>query len=110
MTKKTYATVTGKLSTQIAIASFGFGTLVFLLNQFFPQEDIIFFIGFIYVLIALFVNGVVVLNLIHHFIFFQNHREYFGVKILLVLANIPIAALFFYLTINNINLFKLLNF
>jgi hypothetical protein len=104
MTKKTYATVTGKLSTQIAIASFALGTLVFLLHQLFPREDIIFVIGIFYVLIALFVNGVVVLNLIHHFIFFQNHREYFGVKILIVLANIPIAALFFYLTINHINL------
>jgi hypothetical protein len=104
MTKKTYATVTGKLSTQIAIGSFALGTLVFLLHQLLPREDIIFVIGIFYVLTAMFVNGVVVLNLIHHFIFFQNHREYFGVKILIVLANIPIAALFFYLTINNINL------
>lgn len=107
MTKKTYATVTGKLSTQIAIASFGFGTILFLLNQLFPEVDEIYFIAFLYVLIALFINGVVVLNLIHHFIFFQNHREYFGVKILIVLANIPIAALFFYLTINHINLLNI---
>ena len=104
MTKKTYATVTGKLSTQIAISSFLIGTILFLLNQLFPKIDELFIIGVFYVLLALFVNGVVVLNLIHHFIFFQNHREYFGVKILIVLANIPIAALFFYLTINNINL------
>ena len=104
MTKKTYATVTGKLSTQIAITSFLIGTILFLLNQLFPKIDELFIIGVFYVLLALFVNGVVVLNLIHHFIFFQNHREYFGVKILIVLANIPIAALFFYLTINNINL------
>jgi hypothetical protein len=104
MTKKTYATVTGKLSTQIAITSFVVGTILFLLNQLFPKIDELFIIGFFYVLFALFVNGIVVLNLINHFIFFQNHREYFGVKILIVLANIPIAALFFYLTINNINL------
>ncbi len=104
MTKKTYATVTGKLSTQIAITSFLIGTILFLLNQLFPKIDELFIIGIFYVLLALFVNGVVLLNLIHHFIFFQNHREYFGVKILIVLANIPIAALFFYLTINNINL------
>lgn len=104
MTKKNYATVTGKLSTQIAITSFLIGTILFLLNQLFPKIDELFIIGVFYVLLALFVNGVVVLNLIHHFIFFQNHREYFGVKILIVLANIPIAALFFYLTINNINL------
>ncbi len=105
MTKKTYATVTGILSTQIAIASFILGTLIFFLHQLFPQEDVIFVIGFIYVLTALFINGIVVLNLIHHFIFFQNHREYFGIKILIVLANIPIATLFFYLTVNRINLF-----
>ncbi|WP_396151577.1 hypothetical protein [Flavobacterium sp.] len=104
MTKKTYASVTGKLSTQIAITSFLIGTILFLLNQLFPKIDELFIIGVFYVLLALFVNGVVVVNLIHHFIFFQNHREYFGVKILIVLANIPIAALFFYLTINNINL------
>ena len=103
MTKKNYATVTGKLSTQIAITSFLIGTILFLLNQLFPKIDELFIIGVFYVLLALFVNGVVVLNLIHHFIFFQNHREYFGVKILIVLANIPIAALFFYLTINHIN-------
>lgn len=104
MTKKTYATVTGKLSTQIAITSFLIGTILFLLNQLFPKIDELFIIGIFYVLLALFVNSVVLLNLFHHFIFFQNHREYFGVKILIVLANIPIAALFFYLTINNINL------
>ncbi|MBN8567250.1 MAG: hypothetical protein J0M25_11025 [Flavobacteriales bacterium] len=105
MTKKTYATVTGKLSTQIAITSFLIGTILFLLNQLFPKIDELFIIGIFYVLLALFVNGVVVLNLIHHFIFFQNHREYFGVKILLVLANLPIAAGYFYITINRINLF-----
>lgn len=104
MTKKTYATVTGKLSTQIALVSFALGTLLFSLHQIFPQEDLIFVLGFFYVLTALLVNGVVLLNLIHHFIFFHNHRDYFGVKILIVLANIPIAALFFYLTINHINL------
>jgi hypothetical protein len=105
MTKKTYATVTGKLSTQIAITSFLIGTILFLLNQLFPKIDELFIIGVFYVLLALFVNGVVVVNLIHHFIFFQNHREYFGVKILLVLANLPIAAGYFYITINRINLF-----
>lgn len=105
MTKQTYASVTGKLSTQIAIASFGIGTLLFLLHQLFPKEEIIFVSGFFFVLIALFVNGVVLLNLIHHFIFFSNHREYFGIKILLVMANLPIAALFFYITITSINLF-----
>lgn len=105
MTKQTYAEVNGKLSTQIAITSFVIGTIIFLLNQLFPKIDELFIIGIFYVSIALFVNGVVVLNLIHHFIFFQNHREYFGVKILLVLANLPIAAGYFYICINRINLF-----
>ncbi|MEZ4837996.1 hypothetical protein [Flavobacterium sp.] len=104
MTKQSYTEVTGKLSTQIAISSFVMGTILFLLNQLFPKIDEIYVFGFFYILIALLVNGLVVLNLIHHFIFFQNHREYFGVKILIVLANIPIAAVFFYLTINRITL------
>lgn len=105
MTKKTYASVTGKLSTQIAIASFGMGTLLFILNQLFRSIDFIYVIGIFYVMIALFVNGIVLLNLIHHFIFFRNHREYFAIKILIVLANFPIAAGYFYITINRMNLF-----
>ncbi|GGD28907.1 hypothetical protein [Flavobacterium orientale] len=105
MTKKTYATVTGKFSTQVAITSFLIGTLVFILSQLFPKVDSIFIIGIFYVMIALFVNGVVFLNLVHHFLFFRNHREYFGIKILIVMANIPIAVGYFYITINRINLF-----
>ncbi len=105
MTKKTYVSVTGKLSTQIAIASFLIGTLLFVLHQLFPEANEVYIIGFFYVLTALLVNGIVVLNLIHHFIFYHKHRDYFGVKILIVLANIPVAALLFYLTINDINLF-----
>lgn len=104
MTKLTYASVTGKLSTQIAITSFGMGTLLFILNQLFRSVDFIYVVGIFYVMIALFVNGIVLLNLIHHFIFFRNHREYFGIKILIVLANLPIAAGYFYITINHINL------
>lgn len=106
MTKQTYAIVNGQLSTQIAIFSFGIGTVLFLTHQLFPTVDFIIIIGIYYVMTALLINSLVLLNLIHHFIFFRNHREYFGIKILIVLANLPIAAGYFYITINRINLFN----
>lgn len=105
MTKQTYAAVTSKLSTQIALVSFGIGTFLFLMQQLFPREGMIFMCGFIYVLIAFLVNGIVLLNLLHHFVFFTNHREYFGIKLLIVLANLPIVALYFYIIVMNIKLF-----
>lgn len=104
MTKKTYASVNGQLSTHIAIYSFGIGTILFVIDQLFPTIDFIIIIGIYFVMTAILINSLVVINLIHHFIFFRNHREYFAIKILIVLANLPIAAGYFYITINRINL------
>lgn len=102
MTQKTYEFLTGQLSTQIAIGSFVIGTLLLILYQVAPDKDIVIVCGIFYVLLAIFTNGAVLMNLLYHFAFMQNHRTYFGIKILIVLANIPIALFYFLLVTNEI--------
>ena len=103
MTQKTYEFQTGQLSTQIAIGSFLIGTVLLILYQVAPDKDIVIVCGIFYVLLAIFTNGAVLMNLLHHFVFMHNHRTYFGIKILIVLANIPIALFYFLLVTNGIN-------
>lgn len=87
----------GKFSTELAIASFGIGTLIFASHLILPKVEEIYYCGFIYVLLAAFANSIVLLSLLYHFIVLPHQREYIAVKMLIVLANIPIAAFYVYL-------------
>lgn len=89
MTKKQYQSITGYYSTLLAIASFGFGTLLLIIHLLFPKEDFIH-IGVIYVCICFILNSLMFLYLLFIYYSQKNHREYFLIKILILLANIPI--------------------
>lgn len=94
----------GKFATNVAYVSFGIGTILFLTNRCFPKEDFIIISGVIYVILALIANGCTFLALLYHFTIQKNYRDYYAVKMLLLLANIPVAAIYFYIIINNFNL------
>lgn len=96
----------GKFSTQLAITSFAIGTILLILHKLAPQNFNILSIGLLYVLFAILVNGIMLFNLIYHFIILPKHREYIAIKILILLANIPITILYV-LIIFNINLLNL---
>lgn len=86
-------------STYLAIGSFTIGTILFILHQIFPNESYIFIVGFFYVLLAILLNSLVLLNLLYQFIINEAERETIAIRILILLANIPIALLYFFIVI-----------
>lgn len=88
-------------STYVALISFAIGTLLLAIHMTFPRADIIYIIGYLYVLLAALCNGIVLLNLIYQLIIKPKEREEIVIRMLILLANIPIAALYFFIVITN---------
>jgi hypothetical protein len=86
-------------STLFAIGSFLIGTILFVLFQITKNENLLF-IGFFYVLFAIFFNTLVFFSLVHELLFKINKEETI-IKILILLSNIPIAYLYLILTVKN---------
>jgi hypothetical protein len=95
---------TGKFSTYLAIISFGIGTLFLIANLLFPKVDQIIIFGFLYLLLAILLNAIALINLIYQFSIYQLERETIAIRILILLANIPIAFLYANIVFHN-NLF-----
>jgi hypothetical protein len=93
MTKKQYNHATGLFSTQIAIGSFVLGTLLLIAHLIRPTCEL-FNIGLFYILVAFLVNLIVLLKLCYLYVTQKNHQEYFAVKILILLSNLPIAVVY----------------
>lgn len=89
MTKQQYKSATGIFSTELAIGCFAVGTLILILHLLYPSGELIP-VGLVYVALALLVNFIVLLNLCYLFVTQKNHREYYTIKILILLFNIPI--------------------
>ncbi|SHG59043.1 hypothetical protein SAMN05443549_10543 [Flavobacterium fluvii] len=96
----------GKFSTELAITSFAIGTVLLVIQKLAPYNFAILFIGFFYVLFAILVNGIMLISLAYHFIILPKYRDYIAIKILILLANIPITILYI-LIVFNINLLNL---
>lgn len=94
----------GKFSTYLAITSFGIGTLLLLIHICFPDNIDILIMGFCYVILALILNGITLIHLLYHFIINHFERETIAIRILILLANIPIALLYLNIVLHN-NLF-----
>jgi hypothetical protein len=88
-------------STKIAYTSFIIGTLLLVSELIFQTKDIILFTGLIYVLIAILVNSITFLLLIYQLITNAPERFETFIQIGILLVNIPIAGLYFYLLIIN---------
>lgn len=88
-------------STQLAVFSFGIGTLLFISHFLFPRMYQIIVIGYIYLLIAIVINFITFLNLIYQFSKEENTEDII-IRILIILSNIPIAFLYAYIVLNNI--------
>jgi hypothetical protein len=94
-----YQLASGQFSTKLALASFGIGTLLFLLHLLHPHAMGIIISGFYFILIAFFINGLMLFYLAYCYLVFESQREFYAIKILIVVGNIPIAILY-YLTIS----------
>ncbi len=84
-------------STYLAIGSFGIGTILFLLHFALPEYGLLYLIGYFYILIAFLVNGITFLNLLFQFFIKPTEREDLAIKMLIMLANIPITLLYIYI-------------
>lgn len=87
------------LSTQMAIVSFGIGTLLLLFHFIFKNSDIVIPIGIYYVLIAFIVNGLMLLKLIIDWITEVENRPNIERQALILFANIPISFVYFLIVI-----------
>lgn len=89
----------GRTSTELAAGCFTIGTLFFILFLTLQDTSFVLIIGFIFMVIALFLNVIMLYHLLYHFYILPQQRKYIGLKILILLVNIPIA--FLYYTIIN---------
>lgn len=88
-------------SNELAIGSFGIGTLLLLTQKSMPREDLVLIIGLFYVLFAIFINSLMLLYLIFLCYILPDERENLALKIIFLLCNIPIAILYFFIIFNN---------
>ena len=95
----------GKFSAYLAITCFGIGTLFLILYLLFPDYVLIIYAGYIYVLLAILVNSIRLLHLLYLRIVYRFDRETIAIRILILLANIPIALLYLNIVLHN-NLFN----
>ena len=100
MTRNNYKHATGIFSTQLAIISFIIGTL-FLIAQYIFNNSPIYIFAYIYILLAIVVNTIILLFLIYLFFTQKNHKQYFAIKIMILLSNIPIAISYLFLLTKN---------
>ena len=94
----------GKFSTYLALTSFSIGSLLLAIHLCFPDTIEILVTGFFYVLFALLVNGITLFHLVYHFIINRFEREIIAIRMLILLANIPITLIYLNIVFNN-NLF-----
>lgn len=86
-------------TTQLMIVSLVLGTFLLFLHILFPKSITIIFIGYFYVMVSVLINLFAAIILVIQL--FLNLKEYeiYVIRLLILLANIPIAALYFYITI-----------
>jgi len=97
---ETYSENESKFTTYIALGSFGIGSLLFIAYLLKPSATILF-TGFYYVICALIVNGAAFLSLVVDLFTHWENRENIIIKILIMLANIPITLLYLYIIFNS---------
>lgn len=89
-------------STQLALCSFGLGSLIFGSYFVLPENEGIIIIGLFFVIFAGFFNSIMFLRLLFLLLVAEaEERESIVIRMLLLLANIPIAILYGYLVIHS---------
>lgn len=86
------------LAIQMAIVSFGIGTLL-LLHFIFKNSDKIVTVGIYYVLISFLINGLMLLKLIIDWITEPLNRPKIERQALILFANVPISFVYFLIVI-----------
>lgn len=85
----------GRSSTELALGCFTIGTLLFILFLTLTDNSFILLISFVFIVLATPLNIIMLSHLLYHFYIRPQQRKYIGVKIAILLSNIPIAFLYF---------------
>jgi len=80
-----------KYATPLALVSFGAGTLLFVLFLCNPNSFDLLVYGLLFVILAVFANLLMLVNLIFLLFIYPEQRETIAVKLLLLIGNIPVA-------------------
>ncbi|WP_348799671.1 hypothetical protein [Flavobacterium adhaerens] len=94
----------GKTSTELAAGCFAIGTILFLLYLILLDNSSLILVAFLFIVLATPLNIIMLYHLLYHFCKLPDQRKYIGIKIVILLCNIPIAFLYYNILIN----FKLL--
>ncbi len=89
-------------SKSIAIISFGVGTILFALQLYNPSSDVLIGPGIVFIFIATIINIISFLALIFSLLGTKGYRIKTLKTIGVVLLNIPIAVIYFYILIESI--------
>ena len=89
------ASFDGRASTELALGCFTIGTVFFILLLTLTDNSFIFIIGSIFTILAIPLNSIMLAHLLHQFYMLPQQRKYIGIKILILLSNIPIAFLYY---------------
>lgn len=92
-----------KLPIWIFSISFGIGTLILL--SYFYGIEIMFPLGFLFLVFAFFVNAAVAGSLLICAFLFREYQQQILLKTSILLINIPIAMIYCYLAFNHDSLF-----
>jgi hypothetical protein len=90
----------GKLAINVFIISFLLGTTLFILYITSKNESVLF-MGFLYVLVTVFFNSIIVLKLFYLLITSKNHSLYLLKRIGIVCLNIPITIIYLNILFNH---------
>jgi hypothetical protein len=85
----------GRTSTELAIGCFIIGTFFFILFLTLKDTSFTLIIAIIFLIAALFLNAIMLCHLLYHFYILPQQRKYIGVKILILISNIPVALLYY---------------
>jgi hypothetical protein len=85
----------GRTSTELAVGCFTIGSLFFILFLTLQDTSFAFIIGCVFIIMALPLNAIMLTHLLHHYYILPQQRKYIGLKIIILLSNIPIAFLYF---------------
>lgn len=88
-----------KFTTYLALGCFGVGSLLFFAFLIHPNPTLIY-IGICYVICALLVNTLAFISLIIELLLHWDNREQIAIKMLIMLANLPIAYLYLNIIFN----------
>ncbi|HSD09335.1 MAG TPA: hypothetical protein VLC96_18990 [Flavobacterium sp.] len=85
----------GRTAIELALGCFTIGTLFFILLLTLKDPSFVFIIGCIFIIMALPLNIIMFLHLLHYYYIFPQIRKYIAQKIIILLGNIPIAILYY---------------